>query len=109
MLNFLSVNWDSILLVLIMVLGMLFLWYRGKKDIVINIIKAAVTEAEKIFGEGTGKAKLEYAISFVYPKLPSIVRLVVTEKALTNLIEKVLSDVKEEWENNKNIQEYFRG
>ncbi len=82
--------WEIVLnlvIVLILAVGLTTLWVRGYRKQVILIVRALVIEAEVKYGRGTGILKYNHVIGLVYPKLPFIVRLLISEKALDNYID----------------------
>lgn len=105
--NFLVQNWDSVLVVLLAATGIIFLIAKRQYAILDKIIFSLVTEAEKKFGGGTGAAKLAAVIDWVYPKIPAVIRLFISEAQLEKLIERVLADAKERWEKNPHLSAYI--
>ena len=83
--------------------------FRGNKSVVMRMLYAAVTEAEKDFGGGTGSLKLASVIAAIYPKLPAFVKVFVSEKILTRWVEQALAAAKEVWAKNANIAGYIDG
>lgn len=106
-LNFLVTYWDSILLVVLFITGLAFLWFKGKKNIVYKILYALVTEAEKIYGDGTGSLKQATVISQIYDKLPAVFRSVVSVTTLEKWVDDVVEKAKIEWGKNANIEGYI--
>ena len=106
-LNFLAIYWDSILLVVLFIAGLAFLWFKGKKNIVYKILYALVTEAEKIYGDGTGSLKQATVISQIYDKLPAIFRSLISVTTLERWVDDVVERAKIEWGKNANIEEYI--
>ncbi len=84
----------GVVLVLLVTSGVLL--FKGKKEESKKIILSLVIEAEQKFGAGTGALKFAFVIGFVYPKLPKIVRLFITENALDSMIESALTLLKTE-------------
>lgn len=107
--NFLLANWDSVIIVVLALGGVIFLIVKKQYAILDRIIFALVTEAEKQYGGGTGAVKLAAVIDWVYPKIPAVIRLFITAPQLTKLIERVLAEAKANWENNPNISTYIIG
>ncbi len=105
--NFLVQNWDSVLVVLLAAAVIIFLIAKRQYAILDKIIFSLVTEAEKKFGGGTGAAKLAAVIDWVYPKIPAVIRLFISEAQLKKLIERVLADAKEQWEKNPHLSAYI--
>lgn len=105
--NFLVQNWDSVLVVLLAAAVIIVLIAKRQYAILDKIIFSLVTEAEKKFGGGTGAAKLAAVIEWVYPKIPAVIRLFISEAQLEKLIERVLADAKERWEKNPHLSAYI--
>lgn len=105
--NFLAQNWDSVLVVLLVVAVIIVLIAKRQYAILDKIIFSLVTEAEKKFGGGTGAAKLAAVIEWVYPKIPAVIRLFISEAQLEKLIERVLADAKKRWEKNPHLSAYI--
>ena len=102
-LNFLLVNWDSVLVVLLFVAVLIILIAKKQYAILDKIVFSLVTEAEKKYGGGTGAAKLAAVIEQLYPKIPAVIRLFISAAQLEKLIERVLADAKERWEKNPKL------
>ena len=100
-------HWDIITLILAAILAIVFAIFRGNKGVIMRILYAAVTQAEREFGPGTGSLKLAAVIEAVHPKLPAVVKLFVTAERLTKWIELVLLEAKRAWETNSNIAAYI--
>lgn len=108
-LNFLLQNWDSVLVVVIVLTVIIFLIAKKEYKILDRIIFALVTEAERKYGGGTGQLKRDAVIDWVYPNIPAVIRLFISADKLKEIIEKVLSEAKEKWEKNSNILNYITG
>lgn len=97
MIDFIMNYWDSILVVVAFVAIIVVLALRGKKKIIFEILYSLVTEAEKLYGSGTGDLKFSYVMEKIYGVLPSIFKVFVTYDALERWIEKALIEAKEYW------------
>lgn len=106
-LNFIVEYWDFILLAVAAVAAVVFFAFKGNKSVIMRMLYALVTEAEKELGEGTGSLKLATVISKIYPKLPAVIKLFVTEKTITKWVEDALAAAKETWKKNAAIAEYI--
>ena len=106
-LKFMIENWDFFLLIAAAVTAVAFFAFKGNKSVVMKMLYALVTEAEKEFGGGTGSLKLAAVISKIYPKLPALLKLFVSEKILTKWIEDALVAAKEAWKQNAAIEGYI--
>ena len=62
MLEFITNHWQSIVVIIVFAVVIIYLMLRGKKDIVAKMLYALVTEAEKIYGSGTGSVKFAYVL-----------------------------------------------
>lgn len=105
--EFILANWDFILLIVAAVSAVVFAVFKGNKSVVMKMLYALVTEAEKDFGSGTGSLKLASVIETIYPKLPAVIKMFVTDKTLQKWVEDALATAKATWEKNANIANYI--
>jgi len=84
----------TVVVVMVLVLAAIF-WYTGRKETARKIVLSVVIEAERRFGSGTGKVKYATVVGMVYPLLPVIVRLFVTEDQLDIWIEEGVEELKD--------------
>ncbi len=77
------------------------------KSVVMKMLYALVTEAEKNLGGGTGALKLASVIEAIYPKLPAVIKMFITDELLQKWVEEALKIAKESWEKNSNIALYI--
>jgi hypothetical protein len=86
---------DIILLavgVLIVVAVLVFLTIKGARAEAYNTLLDMVIKAEGMFLEkGKGAEKLEWVTTHIYSVLPTYVKMLVTEKQLSSLLEKAVS------------------
>ena len=101
-------QWASLLVLLAVIITIIILLVRGKKDIAAKIIYSLVTEAEKIYGGGTGSVKFAYVVEKAYSYMPAILKLFITYKGLKKLIEKVLAEAKAKWAEEAGIENYLK-
>ena len=109
---FLSENWGLLLLAsfaLIMITVAVADAFRGNKSMIMHMLYALVTEAEKQYGSGTGALKLAAVIDKIYPKLPPVIRAFITDDMLIGWVEDALAAAKTEWEKNLRVSEYIGG
>lgn len=85
-------------IIMIFILVVLVIWfvYNGRKPQAKKIILALVIEAERLFGAKTGCTKYNYVIGYVYPRLPFIIRTLISEKRLDDAIESSVQYLKKE-------------
>lgn len=105
--EFIAANWDFILLIVAAVAAVVYSAYKGNKSVIMKMLYALVTEAEKEYGGGTGSLKLATVIAQIYPNLPAFLKLFVTEETITKWVEDALVVAKEAWERNIAIAEYI--
>lgn len=86
----------NILIVLVVVALIVFLLYKKRIPEAKRIILALIVDAENALGANTGGLKYIYVIGFVYPRLPLVVRMLVTEAKLDKWIEQGVTKLKEE-------------
>lgn len=106
-LNFIAQNWDFLLLIVAAVAALVFFVFKGNKSVVMKMLYALVTEAEKELGGGTGALKLAAVMAEIYPKLPAVIKMFITEETLVDWVEDALEAAKETWEKNTAIAEYI--
>ena len=105
-LMFISENWDLLLLIAAAVAALICAVFRGNKSVVMKMLYAMVTEAEKAMGAGTGALKLAAVIENIYPKLPAVLKVFVTEKRLQKWVEAALAAAKASWSANPQLAAY---
>lgn len=106
-LDFIISNWSFILLIVAAIVAVVFFAFKGNKSVVMKMLYALVTEAEKAYGGGTGALKLATVMSLIYPKLPGVIKLFITEATLAKWVEDALTAAKEAWKQNAAIAEYI--
>jgi hypothetical protein len=105
--KFIIENWALIITAVAAIFALLFVAFRGNKSIVMEMLVAMVTVAEKEYGSGTGALKLASVMEQIYPKLPAIIKTFISSKTLISWIESALKKAKEKWESNPSIAEYI--
>ncbi len=106
-LNILASNWDSVVVILVFIGLMAYLIKKGKKDVLYQILFSMVTQAEKEYGSGTGALKKAVVISWIYERLPLVLRMFFTQKQLGEMIEAVLAAAKIKWATNESLKQYI--
>lgn len=105
MIDFLTTHWASILVVFLFIGVIVFLSLRGKKQIIYKMLYALITEAEKQYGSGTGSVKFAEVMTKVYSMLPAVIKIFITYDTLASWIEKALSEAKDHWKKEAQINE----
>jgi len=70
---------------------------KQAKAMLEQMLPSLVTEAEKLYGLGTGVLKLAYVLEKVYATLPDACRLLFTPDQLGGMVDKALATAKELW------------
>ena len=107
LLKWLILNWDSVVLVALVLTILIYLIKTGQTKILKRIAIKLVTDAEGECGSGTGIIKLSEVVGKLYDKLPGIIRILFTEKQLVQITESVLEEAKKKWQANKNVSTYI--
>lgn len=98
--NFLVANWDSVLIVAVVIAFVVFLIVKKQWAVLDKMLFALVTWAEREYGGGTGNLKLAAVIEKIYPRIPAVIRFFISTDALVRLIEKALEQAKLQWGQN---------
>ena len=106
-LNVIIENWDFILLIVAAVAAIVFAIFKGNKSVVMRMLYALVTDAEQAFGAGTGSLKLAAVIGEIYPRLPAVVKVFISDKTIVQWVEDALAAAKEAWAKNPALLEAY--
>lgn len=104
MINFISTYWSSILTVILFLAFILYLVKRDQVKKVNQMLFYLVTLAEQEFGGGTGSLKYAAVTTWLYDRLPTIVKLIFTDKQIDKMIENAVDDMKKYLESNINAK-----
>ena len=107
-LNLIIENWDFILLIVAAAAAVIFAIFRGNKSVVMRILYSLVNEAEQVYGSGTGSLKLAAVINVIYPRLPAVIKIFITDDMLVKWVETALKNAKEAWKENAALDEYVK-
>ena len=80
-----------LVLIVLFIITMAVLWFKGKKKLVKEIILELVVIAEQTYGSGTGPIKFASVLSQIYEKFPWLVHL---EKLVTLWINQAVEYIK---------------
>lgn len=106
MLEFIKLNLSSILVILFVIIGLLFIYKRGKKDFVRQVVLSLVVQAEKALGSGTGELKYAMVVERLYTVLPFILTILISKKELNNIIEGAVQYLKDYLNKDINLLAY---
>ena len=59
-----------------------------------------IIEAEKAFGGGTGQLKYAAVVTWLYERLPTIIKILFTEKQIDGMLEDAVTKMKKYLESN---------
>lgn len=105
--QFMAANWDSVLVVLAFLVLVVVLIKHGQTKILKKILFNLVTQAEKQFGGGTGSMKFAAVADWIYQRIPAVMKLLLTEQDIADMIEAVLEEAKKAWGANDNLKGYI--
>lgn len=105
--QFMAANWDSVLVVLTFLVLVVVLIKHGQTKILKKILFNLVTQAEKQFGGGTGSMKFAAVADWIYQRIPAVMKLLLTEQDIADMIEAVLEEAKKAWGANDNLKGYI--
>jgi len=105
--NFFVNYWDTILFVLVILIGLIFSIKKGETTILKQIVFSLVTKAEQEFGTGLGALKYAAVADMLYQRIPTLLKFLYTSKDIEKMIESTLSEAKEKWKSNNKLQEYI--
>lgn len=86
----------NIAIALVAIISLIWMWKRGYRKQVREILLILVIQAEKAWGRGTGAVKF----SEVYNKLPTIVTLLFTRNDIEQMINDAVEQMKRYIESN---------
>ena len=86
----------NIAIVIVAIISLVWLWKKGYRKQVREILLILVIQAEKAWGRGTGAVKF----SEVYNKLPTIVTLLFTRNDIEQMINDAVEQMKRYIESN---------
>ncbi len=107
--EYLVANWDSALIIAAVLAVVIVSFRKGEMTLLKHILFRLVTRAEQEFGGGTGELKKAAVIEWLYERIPAVIRLIVSPKAIETMIDDVLAYAKEKWAANPKLQEYIEG
>ncbi len=82
---------------------------KGETETVEEILFKLVTEAERVYGSGMGELKRAAVIEWIYPKLPALLRAVLSAEKLSDMVESALESAKKKWAQDSKLSKYING
>ncbi|OEF96595.1 hypothetical protein [Desulfuribacillus alkaliarsenatis] len=105
-LKLISSNFIDLMFIIVAAIGSLIAYKTGNKKLVKKMILTFVVEAEKQLGSGTGELKYAKVVERFYEVMPTVLRMLYTEKQIDSLIEDAVIYLKRYLDNGKNLMGY---
>lgn len=106
MIEFLTQYWDSILVVVLFIAICIVLVRKGSAKYVKQMLFYLVTQAEAEFGSGTGDLKYAAVTTWLYERIPAILKFFFTAKQIDAMIEAAVEQMKEYLKKNASAQAF---
>lgn len=104
--QFIMNYWDSILVVVIFIVICIVLVKKGSSQYVKQMLFYLVTQAEAEFGSGTGDLKYAAVTTWLYERMPAILKFFFTAKQIDTMIEAAVDQMKEYLQKNASAQAF---
>jgi len=98
--------WDSVLVVILFIVICIVLIRKGATSYVKQMLFYLVTQAEAEYGSGTGDLKYAAVTTWLYERMPAIVKLFFTAKQIDAMIEAAVDQMKEYLKKNASAQAF---
>lgn len=95
MLEFIKSNMYDISVVLVFIVGCVLLIKKGYEGKVEQMLFYLVCKAEEIYGSGTGDLKYSAVVTWIYDRLPTIVKILFSTRQIDKYIEAAVLQMKE--------------
>lgn len=106
MISFITQHWDSVLVVILFIVACIVLIRKGSTAYVKQMLFYLVTQAEAEYGSGTGELKYAAVTTWLYERIPAIVKFFFTAKQIDQLIEAAVDQMKEYLKKNVSAQAF---
>jgi len=104
--QFLMSYWDSVLVVILFIVICVVLIRKGATSYVKQMLFYLVTQAEAEFGSGTGDLKYAAVTTWLYERMPAILKFFFTAKQIDAMIEAAVEQMKEYLKKNASAQAF---
>ena len=84
-----------IILIVICIIFLAYFYYMIQKEGLRNVAIKLIVIAEKNFGSGEGKKKMEMVVANIHKALPAPLKFFLTETMITNFVQMVFNEIKE--------------
>jgi len=95
MIEFLTDYWDSMLVIVLFIVICIVLVRKGSTQYVKQMLFYLVTRAEAEYGSGTGELKYAAVTTWLYERMPAIIKFFFTAKQIDAMIEAAVQQMKE--------------
>lgn len=95
MIEFLTDYWDSMLVIVLFIVICIVLVRKGSTQYVKQMLFYLVTRAEAEYGSGTGDLKYAAVTTWLYERMPAIIKFFFTAKQIDAMIESAVQQMKE--------------
>ncbi|MDD4592920.1 MAG: hypothetical protein PHG06_21240 [Parabacteroides sp.] len=106
MIEFLTQYWDSILVVVLFITICIVLVRKGSSRYVKQMLFYLVTQAEAEYGSGTGDLKYAAVTTWLYERIPAILKFFFSAKQIDAMIESAVDQMKEYLMKNASAQAF---
>jgi hypothetical protein len=106
MMEFLTQYWDSILVIVLFIVICIVLVRKGSTQYVKQMLFYLVTQAEAEFGSGTGELKYAAVTTWLYERMPAIIKFFFTAKQIDAMIEAAVQQMKEYLSTNESAKAF---
>ena len=94
-LSWLALNWASVLLGVVFVVGAIYLWQKGYKKQVSLYLFTLIAKAELQFEHGANKEKLDSVLTEIYNAFPYILKFFYSKENMIKVINDLVAETKE--------------
>lgn len=101
-----NANLIAVIILVVVVIALILLLQTKYKKYASEILLYLVIEAEKEFGGGTGQLKYSAVFTWLYEKLPTLAKIILPKKVISDLIETAVGKMKEYLESNIKASEF---
>lgn len=101
-------HYSDIAILIAAAMSLIIMIKKGETRILKQILFSLVTEAEQLYGDGTGSLKYAAVADWIYQRIPSTIKVLFTAKDIEKMIEDVLDEAKEKWAKNSNLKTYIQ-
>lgn len=106
MIEFLTDYWDSMLVIVLFIVICIVLVRKGSTQYVKQMLFYLVTRAEAEYGSGTGELKYAAVTTWLYERMPAIIKIFFTAKQIDAMIEAAVQQMKDYLSKNESAKAF---